>query len=95
MGLRFLKVKASLSTAPVVIIIHDEKALLLRGRVSPSILASFTDIAKKFGISEAVISVRKSGGSTLLRFSGDVPDTARQRFRNIWFSFPERKMTSL
>lgn len=94
-GPLFLKIRAILSAAPVVILIRDGKAVLLKGNVSASVLAAFTGTAHTFAIKHALITVRRSGGSAVLRFSASVPDTARQRFRNIWFSFPERKMTGV
>ncbi|MEJ2683879.1 MAG: DUF3634 family protein [Candidatus Sulfobium sp.] len=91
MGRRFLRLRANLSTAPVVILIRDGKTVLVKGSVSASILAAFRDISRAHRIDQAMITVRRPGGSDVLGFSGDVPDAARQRFRNIWFSFPQRK----
>ncbi|MEJ2696805.1 MAG: DUF3634 family protein [Candidatus Sulfobium sp.] len=88
----FIRLKAGLSAAAAVILIQDRKAVLLKGRAPASILAAFSDIAEAYAINSAVIAVRKSGRSTVLRFSGPVPDGARQRFRNVWFSSPERKI---
>jgi hypothetical protein len=95
MGLRCLKLRAKFSTAPVVILIHDGKAVEIRGGVSASIMIAFSDVARAQAIDRAIITVRKSGGSVVLRFSGPVADAARQRFRNIWLSYPERKMVRL
>lgn len=95
MGSFLLKLRASLTTAPVIILIEDGKAMSFRGRVSASILASFSDIARAYAVDRAMITINKSGLSTTLGFLGNMPDPARQRFRNIWFSFPERKMTGV
>jgi hypothetical protein len=92
MGLRCLKLKAKLSTAPVVILIHDGKAVGIRGGVPASILNAFSSVAGVYALDRAIIAVRRSGRSAGFSFSGTVPDAARQRFRNIWFSYPERKM---
>jgi hypothetical protein len=95
MGSFFLKLRASLTTASVIILIEDGKATPFRGRVSAPVLASFSDIAGTFAVDSAMITVRQSGRSTVLRFSGNMTDQAKQRFRNIWFSFPERKLTGV
>jgi Protein of unknown function (DUF3634) len=95
MGLRCLKLKAQFSTARVVILIRDGKAVGIKGTVSVSILTAFSDVARAHAIDQAMITVSKSGGSVVLRFSGPVTDAARQRFRNIWFSYPERRMVRL
>lgn len=87
-----LKLKASLSTASAIILIQSGKAMILKGTVSSSILNSFSDIARLYAIDRATIAVRKEHGALVLRFSGKVPDSAMQRFRNVWFSYPERKV---
>lgn len=94
-GLLFLRLKARFSRASAVILILNGKAVPLKGIVPSSILAAFSDLSATYSIDKAIITVRKSGGSTSLLFSGPVPGAARQRFRNIWFSFPERKMTGV
>lgn len=95
MGMFILKLKALLSTARIVILIRNRKAVLMRGRIPASTLAAFSDIARAYRIDGAMITVRGSGGPSVLSFSRGVPDNARQRFRNIWFSYPERKTTGI
>lgn len=92
MGFLLLKIKAGLSTASAVIVIRSGKAILLKGSVSASILTSFSDVARLYAIERATITVRKDRGALVLRFSGKVPGPAMQRFRNVWFSYPERKV---
>jgi hypothetical protein len=87
----WLTLKAQLSSAPVVIVIEGGRARRVRGNLSDGLLTEFSGIAKAHGIDQGIIRVVEEVRGTVLQFSGAFSEEARQRFRNVWFSRPERK----
>jgi hypothetical protein len=87
----WLALKAQLSSASVVIVIEEGRARGVRGNLSDGLLNEFSGIAKTHGIDQGIIRVDEEVRGTVLQFSGDFDEHAKQRFRNVWFSRPERK----
>lgn len=87
-----LKLRARLSFAPVVILIEDGRARKIRGNISNGLLSEFTLVAAEKQIRSGLITVNKDGRGPFLSFSGPFDGIAKQRFRNVWFAQPERKM---
>jgi len=88
----WLRLRAILSTAPAVIMIEDGSARTIRGDLSNSLLSEFSDLAEAEGIDDGLIIVDRTSRGTVLRFSGPFSAGAKQRFRNVWFAHPARKM---
>lgn len=70
---------------PVFVIrIADGKARSKRGRIPKGFLSECELLAGENNIKNATIRGVKKRGSVHLTFSGQIPDAAVQRFRNIW-----------
>ena len=88
----FLKMRAKFTSAPIAIIFLDGVASRAKGQVSQKLLNEFTRVANEKNVETGLITVVSEGGVTALRFKGGFDASAKQRFRNIWFSQSERKM---
>jgi len=55
-------------------------------------LNDFGEAADAAGIDCGLITVARAGQGTVLRFSGAFDAGTKQRFRNIWFAQPVRKI---
>ena len=82
----FLKLRAKFSLAPIAILIMNGKAIRVKGRLSQKLLGEFTQIAQSKNVQEGLITVVSEGGTPSLRFKGSFDSSAKQRFRNVWFS---------
>jgi hypothetical protein len=88
-----LRLRARLSRAPVVILFDSGRARRVKGNVSGKLLAEFTEVAGAKGVTDGLITVVDGPHGPALRFVGRFDTSARQRFRNVWFARPQRKLT--
>ncbi len=75
-----------------MILIEAGKVRPVRGHLSNCLLSEFGEVAESAGIDYGLITVARAGQGTVLRFSGPFDVAAKQRFRNIWFAQPVRKV---
>lgn len=87
-----LRLKAKLSFAPIVILIEEGRTKKIRGAVSLSLLHEFSQVSKDKEIRNGLITIIKDRQGFVLNFSGSFDKATQQRFRNVWFSQPVRKM---
>ncbi len=89
----WIRIQAALSKAPVAIIIENGKAKKIRGNVSNGLLAKFSEVARSEKVRSGLVTVIQIENEKRIQFSGISNDTTQQKFRNVWFSQPERKLT--
>lgn len=89
---RWLAIRARLSLAKVVILIADGRLRCLRGSLPPALLGEFKELVRTRGVKDALITASGGNGGTSLSFSSNVDPSTQQRFRNVWFAYPDRKM---
>ncbi|MCZ6691570.1 MAG: DUF3634 family protein [Planctomycetota bacterium] len=66
------------------ITLEEGVARSTQGKVTGRAVSGFTDVAKQQGIAKGRIYGVRRGKTVLLRFSSNIPSSARQRFRNVW-----------
>ncbi len=64
--------------------IHEHRVECIRGEVPGSFLHAGAEVARIAGLRRGRIRGYLDGNSVRLRFSSAVPETVRQRFRNVW-----------
>ena len=82
----WLTLRAKLSRAAVVILIRDQEATCLRGRVPATLLQELSEVAKISALEDGLITASGTAGLLGLRFSASIPQSVRQRIRNAWFA---------
>jgi len=78
------KIRHFLFPPVFTIIIEQGVARAARGTITRKFLDDCGDVAKQLGIYEGEIYGKKSGNKITLEFSGNIPQSAHQRFRNLW-----------
>ena len=89
---RWYSLRARFSMAPVVILIRDGVMECVRGKLPLSMLKDFAELVQERHIDDALITVSKGQNATTFSFSSGVDESTKQRFRNMWFAYPERKI---
>jgi hypothetical protein len=79
----WIRFRAALPLADVVVVIDHGRATVTRGSLRPGLLGELNDLAKILDIDPACIRARTSSLGYRLTFVG-VPEEYRQRFRNVW-----------
>ncbi len=67
-----------------VLRIRNGQAVLLRGKAPPGFVDACNDICRLYRIERGEIRGVRGAGTVQLRFSNDIPERARQPFRNVW-----------
>ncbi len=67
-----------------VIRLQAGRAHRQRGRPSPSFVNACTSVARLHRLDRGRIMGVRTGEGVQLRFSADIPERARQAFRNVW-----------
>lgn len=67
-----------------VIRLQDGRAQRQRGRPSPSFVAACSGVARLHRLDRGRIMGIRTGEGVQLRFSAEIPERARQAFRNVW-----------
>lgn len=67
-----------------VIDIIDGGAQVRRGTPPAGFVSACSDIARLYGIRSGYVECVGRGRHARLRFSRDIPERARQPFRNVW-----------
>ena len=67
-----------------VITLAGGTARLAHGKATAAWLADCTAIAAEFGLSSGSVESVRTWRGIALRFSADVPEASRQRFRNVF-----------
>lgn len=69
---------------PVFVVeIEEGAARASKGSPAPGFLGDCSDVAKTFEIHSGRIYTHRNGGALQLRFSPEIPEESRQRFRNV------------
>lgn len=80
----FKKIGELFSPSIFEISIKDGKAILAKGNVLMEFVQDCSDIANQNKLSEGAITGVKGKYGIELRFSDNIPEPVRQRFRNVW-----------
>lgn len=70
-----------------VVRVTDGKPLAVAGTVTPAFLACIREIAAAHSVGRCTVRGFAGGTFIRLRFSAEVPPSARQQLRNWWASF--------
>jgi hypothetical protein len=70
-----------------IIELRDGAALATKGKVSGRMLREFSECARQNGINRGKIYGERGPGVIRLTFSGEIPPSTHQQFRNIWNQF--------
>ena len=78
--------KRLLNPPEIVIDLAGGKAKIRKGKVRSRTLAELNEVAIQYNISTGRIYVIRKGRVIGLQFSGRIPPSAQQRFRNVWMA---------
>lgn len=70
--------------AEFIVSVRAGAATARKGKVTESFLAAVTEVCAEFGVAGCEIRGVARGKRISLRFSGALPEAARQRLRNWW-----------
>ncbi|MEO1269427.1 MAG: DUF3634 family protein [Myxococcota bacterium] len=80
------RLKYKVLTPAFEVHIKGGEARLVRGQLKRRCVWDFQDIAQRGGIDELTIFGDNDPEAPRLEFVGDVSESDRQRFRNVWIS---------
>jgi hypothetical protein len=86
MGPAWIRFRAALPLADVVVVIDHGRARVTRGSLRPGLLSELNDLARTLGIDLACIRAQTPPLGYRLIFVG-VPEEYQQRFRNLWGAY--------
>jgi hypothetical protein len=74
--------------------VRDGRLRVVHGGVAPAILGDLADVVASPRVTRATLRIVRAGGLAELQISGEMPESQRQRLRNVVGSVPLARLAN-